>query len=213
MPQIVVENVTKTIRRHKVLDGVSLTLEGGHIYGLVGRNGSGKTMLLRAMCGLVFPDSGWIAIDGRRLHRDISFPPSCGVVIENAELLPGFTAYENLKLLSKIKNTAGDEQIRSAIRSVGLDPDSPARVRTFSLGQRQRLALAQALFEDPDILLLDEPTNALDEDGIKAVRDILTHEREKGKLIVIASHSKEDIALLSDAVIHVSGGKFTGSGM
>lgn len=208
MPRIVIENLTKTICGRRVLDDVNLTFEGGHIYGLVGRNGSGKTMLLRAICGLIFPDEGVVTIDGQRLHKDISFPPSCGVIIENTELLPGFTAFENLKLLSKIKNIADDDMIKMAIRSVGLDPASSAKVKTFSLGQKQRLAIAQALFENPDILLLDEPTNALDEDSINEVRERLFVEREKGKLIVIASHNKEDIAILSDIVIHVSEGIF-----
>lgn len=208
MPRIVIENLAKTIRGRRVLDDVNLTFEGGHIYGLVGRNGSGKTMLLRAICGLIFPDEGVVTIDGQRLHKDISFPPSCGVIIENTELLPGFTAFENLKLLSKIKNIADDDMIKMAIRSVGLDPASSAKVKTFSLGQKQRLAIAQALFENPDILLLDEPTNALDEDSINEVRERLFVEREKGKLIVIASHNKEDIAILSDIVIHVSEGIF-----
>lgn len=208
MSEIIIENLSKTIKNNKILDNVNLTFESGHVYGLVGRNGSGKTMLLRAICGLIFPDSGKVIIDGKQLHKDISFPESCGIIIENTDLLPNFSAFDNLKMLSEIKNTANDNMIKSAIKSVGLDPDSKKKVKTFSLGMKQRLSIAQALFEDPDILLLDEPTNALDEDGVNDVRRILLEQKKKNKLIIIASHNKEDISLLSDTVISVSNGKF-----
>ena len=208
MSEIIIENLSKTIKNNKILDNVNLTFESGHVYGLVGRNGSGKTMLLRAICGLIFPDSGKVIIDGKQLHKDISFPESCGIIIENTDLLPNFSAFDNLKMLSEIKNTANDNMIKSAIKSVGLDPDSKKKVKTFSLGKKQRLSIAQALFEDPDILLLDEPTNALDEDGVNDVRRILLEQKKKNKLIIIASHNKEDISLLSDTVISVSNGRF-----
>lgn len=208
MSEIIIENLSKTIKNNKILDNVNLTFESGHVYGLVGRNGSGKTMLLRAICGLIFPDSGKVIIDGKQLHKDISFPESCGIIIENTDLLPNFSAFDNLKMLSEIKNTANDNMIKSAIKSVGLDPESKKKVKTFSLGMKQRLSIAQALFEDPDILLLDEPTNALDEDGVNDVRRILLEQKKKNKLIIIASHNKEDISLLSDTVISVSNGRF-----
>lgn len=208
MSEIIIENLSKTIKNNKILDNVNLTFESGHVYGLVGRNGSGKTMLLRAICGLIFPDSGKVIIDGKQLHKDISFPESCGIIIENTDLLPNFSAFDNLKMLSEIKNTANDNMIKSAIKSVGLDPDSKKKVKTFSLGMKQRLSIAQALFEDPDILLLDEPTNALDEDGVNDVRRILLEQKKKNKLIIIASHNKEDISLLSNTVISVSNGRF-----
>lgn len=208
MSEIIIENLSKTIKNNKILDNVNLTFESGHVYGLVGRNGSGKTMLLRAICGLIFPDSGKVIIDGKQLHKDISFPESCGIIIENTDLLPNFSAFDNLKMLSEIKNTANDNMIKSAIKSVGLDPDSKKKVKTFSLEMKQRLSIAQALFEDPDILLLDEPTNALDEDGVNDVRRILLEQKKKNKLIIIASHNKEDISLLSDTVISVSNGRF-----
>ena len=208
MSEIIIENLSKTIKNNKILDNVNLTFESGHVYGLVGRNGSGKTMLLRAICGLIFPDSGKVIIDGKQLHKDISFPESCGIIIENTDLLPNFSAFDNLKMLSEIKNTANDNMIKSAIKSVGLDPDSKKKVKTFSLGMKQRLSIAQALFEDPDILLLDEPTNALDEDGVNDVRRILLEQKKKNKLIIIACHNKVDISLLSDRVISVSIGRF-----
>ena len=182
MSEIIIENLSKTIKNNKILDNVNLTFESGHVYGLVGRNGSGKTMLLRAICGLIFPDSGKVIIDGKQLHKDISFPESCGIIIENTDLLPNFSAFDNLKMLSEIKNTANDNMIKSAIKSVGLDPDSKKKVKTFSLGMKQRLSIAQALFEDPDILLLDEPTNALDEDGVNDVRRILLEQKKNKQL-------------------------------
>lgn len=182
MSEIIIENLSKTIKNNKILDNVNLTFESGHVYGLVGRNGSGKTMLLRAICGLIFPDSGKVIIDGKQLHKDISFPESCGIIIENTDLLPNFSAFDNLKMLSEIKNTANDNMIKSAIKSVGLDPDSKKKVKTFSLGMKQRLSIAQTLFEDPDILLLDEPTNALDEDGVNDVRRILLEQKKKTSL-------------------------------
>lgn len=209
MSSIIIKNLSKHIKNRKVLDNVDLTFESGNIYGLVGRNGSGKTMLLRAICGLIFPDEGIITIDSRQLHKDISFPESCGAIIEHTELLPNFTAFENLKILGKIKNIATDETIKATIRSVGLDPESKAKVKTFSLGMKQKLSIAQALFEDPDILLLDEPTNALDEESVNVIRDILIEEKNKGKLIIIASHNKEDIDFLSDITIKVTDGKFS----
>lgn len=209
MSKIVIENLSKTLKNNIILNNVNLTFESGHIYGLVGRNGSGKTMLLRAICGLIFPDEGRILIDGKQLHKDISFPESCGVIIENTDLLPNFSAFDNLKILSKIKNIASDEMIVNALINVGLDPKNDKKVKSFSLGMKQRLSIAQAIFENPDILLLDEPTNALDEDGVNDIRNILLREKEKNKLIIIASHNKEDISLLSDTIISVSDGKFS----
>lgn len=208
MTSIVIKSLSKKIKNNMVLDDVNLTFEGGHIYGLVGGNGSGKTMLLRAICGLIFPDEGTITINSKQMHKDISFPPSCGVIIENTELLPNFSAFDNLRIIAKIRNTATEAMMREALCKVGIKPDSKEKVRTFSLGMKQRLSIAQALFEDPNILLLDEPTNALDEEGIYIIRDILAKEREKGKLIIIASHNKDDISLLADTVIRVENGRF-----
>lgn len=209
MFKIKIENLSKTLKRNKVLDNVNLTFESGCIYGLVGRNGSGKTMLLRAICGLIFPDEGKILIDNKQLHKDISCPESCGVIIENTELLPGFSAYDNLKFLSKMKNIADDINIKSTIESVGLDPESKLKVKTYSLGMKQRLSIAQALFENPKVLLLDEPTNALDDEGVATVRRLLLAEKEKDKIIILASHNKEDIELLADKIITVSNGEFS----
>ncbi|WP_028509312.1 ATP-binding cassette domain-containing protein [Ruminococcus sp. NK3A76] len=209
MSTIVIENVTKKLKGKTILDNVNLNFEGGQIYGLVGKNGSGKTMLLRLISGLIFADEGSVIINGKQLHKDISFPESCGVIIENTELLPSMTAYDNLKILSNIKNTASDEMIVNALINVGLDPKNDKKVKSFSLGMKQRLSIAQAIFENPDILLLDEPTNALDDEGVELIRKLLTNLRDIGKIILIASHNKEDISLLADKVIKVTEGKFS----
>lgn len=208
MSTISIQNLSKTLKGHKVLDNVNLNFESGNIYGLVGRNGSGKTMLLRAICGLIIPDEGTISVNGKILHTDISFPPSCGAIIEHTELLPNFSAFENLKILGRINHIATDDNIKNALQSVGLDPNNKKKVKTYSLGMKQKLSIAQALFEDPDILILDEPTNALDEESVNTVREILLKEKSKNKIIIIASHNKDDIALLSDIIIMVTDGKF-----
>lgn len=204
---IKIENLTKIIKGKTVLDNINYTFEEGTIYGLYGRNGSGKTMLLRAIAGLIFPTEGKISFDEKVLHKDISFPPSVGVIIENTHLLPQYDAFTNLKILAKIKNIATDEDIKNALEIVGLDPESKAKVKTYSLGMKQRLAIAQAVFESPKLLLLDEPTNALDEKSVQDIRNLLLDLKGKGIIIIIASHNKEDINLLSDKIIEVDNGK------
>ncbi|MGP7817834.1 ATP-binding cassette domain-containing protein [Niallia sp. 01092] len=198
MTNISVQNLFKVIKRRQVLTNINYNFRDGQIYGIYGRNGSGKTMLLRALSGLIHPTNGSIYIGDKKLHEDISFPSSIGVIIENTDLLPQFDAYTNLKILSKIKKVATDEDIKAAINRVGLDSNSKLKVKKFSLGMKQRLSIAQAIFEKPSIILLDEPTNALDENGIELVRKMLLEERERGALIIIASHNKEDLEILAD---------------
>lgn len=207
MNTIKIINYTKILKGKKILDNINYTFESGKIYGITGRNGSGKTMLLRALCGLIFPDEGDIFFDDKRLHNEISFPESCGVIIENTELLPNFNGYENLKILSKIKKIANDNDIITALSKVGLDPKSKLKVKAYSLGMKQRLSIAQAIFENPKLLLMDEPTNALDESGIDMVRRLLQEFKDNGAIILIASHNKEDINLLADVTINISDGK------
>lgn len=204
---IKIENMTKIIKGRTILDNVNYTFEEGTIYGLYGRNGSGKTMLLRAIAGLIFPTEGKITFDGKVLHKDISFPPSVGVIIENTNLLPQYDAFTNLKILAKIKNIATDEDIKNAIELVGLDPESKAKVKTYSLGMKQRLAIAQAIFECPKLLLLDEPTNALDEKSIDSIRKMLINMKKTGKIIIIASHNKDDLRILADTTLSVENGR------
>lgn len=199
------KNVNKSLSKKLILDDISYKFEYGKVYGLCGANGSGKTMLLRAICGLIIPDSGEIVIDGKILHKDISFPPSVGIVIENMSLLPGYNAFDNLKLISQIKKVASDDDIKNAINRVGLKSD--LKVRKFSLGMKQRLNIAQAVFEKPKIILLDEPTNALDDSGVKLVYDIIKEEKERGALIIVATHHEEDLREMCDVILEVSEGR------
>ena len=179
---IQLQNVTKRIKENTVLDNVSYTFKSGFVYGLYGQNGSGKTMLLRAISGLINLDSGSIFIDGEKLHDKIEFPPETGIVIENMELLPECSAKRNLQMLAKIKNIADEKDIIFSLERVGLDPDSDKKVKKFSLGMKQRLNIAQAIFENQKIILLDEPTNALDEDAVQLIYKII---REEKKLLFI----------------------------
>ncbi len=196
------KNINKSLSKRMILDNISYKFEYGKVYGLCGTNGSGKTMLLRAICGLIVPDSGEIIIDGKVLHKDISFPPSVGIVIENMTLLPGYNAFDNLKLIAQI---ASDDDIKNAINRVGLKSD--LKVRKFSLGMKQRLNIAQAVFEKPKIILLDEPTNALDDSGVKLVYDIIKEEKERGALIIVATHHEADLKEMCDVILRVSEGR------
>ena len=202
-----IENLTKTFGTQTVLSDISMTLASGQIYGLVGRNGSGKTMLMKMILGFVSPSFGSIKIDGKVIGKDISMPDRIGAIIENPGFLPEYSGFKNLKLLAMIHHTISDEKIRDAMRIVGLDPDSKKHVGKYSLGMRQRLGIAQAIMEDPDILLLDEPLNGLDNEGVEEIRKVLLSLKEKGKLIILASHSKEDIQILCDTVFRMDHGK------
>lgn len=207
MSKVEIVNYTKILKNKEVLKNITYTFQGGTIYGLYGRNGSGKTMLLRAISGLIYANKGEIKIDGSILHDEIDFPPDLGLIIENMSLLPQYDAFTNLKLLSKIRDVATDEDIVEAIHKVGLDANDKKKVKAYSLGMKQKLAIAQAIFEKPKILLLDEPTNALDEESIKDVRELFLELKQKGCLIIIASHNKEDIAYLCDKVLCMQNGE------
>ena len=200
-----IKNYCKSIKSRPILNNVSYNFEYGKIYGLYGHNGSGKTMLLRAIAGLLVPDSGSVVIDGKVLHKDMSFPPSIGIVIENMNLLPQYNAFDNLKILGKIKKTATDEDITTALERVGLKSDS--KVKKFSLGMKQRLNIAQAVFEKQKIILLDEPTNALDNDGVQLIYKLLKEEKERGALVVITTHHKEDLEEVCDVVLKMTEGE------
>jgi ABC-2 type transport system ATP-binding protein len=204
---IEVHDLSKKLKKNDVLQSITYTFEKGRIYSLVGKNGSGKTMLLRAIAGLIIPTEGSVTIDGKVLHKDISFPPSIGIIIENLELLPQFDAETNLKILAAIKKTASLEDIQHAIKRLELDQFGTLKVRKYSLGMKQRLNIAQAIFEKPEIILLDEPTNAIDEKGVERVLDILQEERERGATIIIATHNKEDVFPICDEVIEISNGR------
>ena len=200
-----IKNYCKSIKSRPILNNVSYNFEYGKIYGLYGHNGSGKTMLLRAIAGLLVPDSGSVVIDGKVLHKDMSFPPSIGIVIENMNLLPQYNAFDNLKILGKIKKTATDEDITTALERVGLKSD--LKVKKFSLGMKQRLNIAKAVFEKQKIILLDEPTNALDNDGVQLIYKLLKEEKERGALVVITTHHKEDLEEVCDVVLKMTEGE------
>ena len=205
--KLIVSGVEKKIRGNSILSEVNLELESGHIYGFIGVNGSGKTMLFRAISGLMDISAGEIEWNGKKLHKDMQVLPNMGIIIENAELYPELTGLENLKLLAKLNNKITEDEIREAIKRVGLAPDDKRIFKKYSLGMKQRIIIAQAIMEKPDILLLDEPTNALDEEAVGTIREIILEEKQRGALILIASHNKEDIRLLADEVYYVKQGK------
>lgn len=204
--EIMLNNVSKDIKGNRILDNVNLTLTSGRIYGFVGENGSGKTMLFRAISGLMKLTSGEVVVDGRVLHKDIKVLPDVGLIIENAGLYPELTGIDNLRLLAKLNRKVEDNEIREAIIRVGLDPNDKRTFAKYSLGMKQRIIIAQAIMEHPRILLLDEPTNALDEKGINLIRKIIEEEKERGAIVLIASHNKTDIDILADEVYKVQYG-------
>ena len=204
---IELKNVSKKLKNNMVLDHVSYTFENGKVYGLYGENGSGKTMMLRALAGLIVPTEGYIICDGKQLHKDISFPENTGIVIEHMEMLPNYTAKENLQILAKIKKQADEENIVDALEMVGLDPNSKLKVKKFSLGMKQRLNIAQAVFEKQSVILLDEPTNALDDAGIKQIYKLIEREKQRGAMIVISTHHKEDLIQMCDVILRISKGR------
>ena len=207
---IKIEHLTKKFGDAVVLDDISMELVPGRIYGLVGRNGSGKTMLMKHILGFVHPTSGKIVVDGKEIGKDIDMPQNVGAIIENPGFLPEYSGFQNLKFLAMIRGKIGKEEIKEAIRLVGLDPESKKHVGKYSLGMRQRLGLAQALMENPDVLLLDEPLSGLDNDGVQEMHELLIKQKEQGRLLIIASHSKEDIAVLCDEVFRFDKGKMIG---
>ena len=204
---IQIENVTKKFGEAVVLDEINMELQPGNIYGLVGRNGSGQTMLMKCICGFVLPTSGTIHVNGKIVGKEIDIPDDIGIIIENPGFLPNYSGFKNLQLLAMIRNKIGKAEIKEAIRRVGLDPESKKHVGKYSLGMRQRLGLAQALMEDPSILLLDEPMNGLDNEGVEEIRKLILDLKQNGKLTIIASHTREDINLLCDKVFYMDHGK------
>ena len=204
---IKITDVNKTIKKAPILRDINREFTGGKVYGLRGKNGSGKTMLMRAICGLITPDSGIIDINGKILGKDISFPESIGVLIENPAFIGNYTGFKNLKVLASIQNRIGDEQIRKALEDIGLDPDDKRTYRKYSLGMKQKLGIAAAVMENPDIIILDEPINALDDVSVEKVHDILEEQKKRGAVIIIACHDKEELDQLSDEIIEISDGR------
>lgn len=201
--KIEIKNVWKKIGKTEVLKDINLEFNGGKIYGLKGKNGSGKTMLMRAICGLITVTKGEIIVNGKRLGKDISFPNSIGVLIENPSFIDNFSGYRNLKALADINHIIGEEEIKNVIKLVGLDPNNKKKFKTYSLGMKQRLGIAAAIMEKPEIILLDEPINALDEKGVKEIREILLSLRSQERIIIVACHDKEELEILSDEIVEI----------
>ncbi len=212
MSYIEIIGLSKEIGGKKIVSDANLRFEKGKAYGIVGANGSGKTVLMKMLLGLVTPNEGEIKVNGVSVVSGKKFPVYCGVMIENNQLWPEFSAFENLKYLADINKKISNEQIRDAIKKVGLDPKSKKAFSKFSLGMKQRLSLAQAIMEEPDILILDEPTNSLDECGIELMRGLIKQEKERGCTIIVSSHSPEFFDDIWDEQISVSNGVFTQPG-
>jgi ABC-2 type transport system ATP-binding protein len=205
-----VEHAVKKFRDTTALDDVSMAFERNRIHGLIGRNGSGKTVLLKSICGLTRLTSGLIEVNGKKIGRDVQIPDSIGIIIEAPGFYQNFSGYDNLKYLAAIRGKAGKKEIREAMTRVGLDPDMKKWVGKYSLGMRQRLGIAQAIMENPEILILDEPTNGLDNHGVDEFRELMKSFVAEGKTILLASHNAEDIGLLCDTVHELDGGKLRG---
>ena len=203
---IEVQNVVKRFRDQVVLKNVSISFEKGQIHGIVGRNGSGKTVLFKYICGLMHPEEGVILVNGKRVGRDVDMPEDIGAIIEAPGFLPNYSGYKNLRFLANIRRKIGKEEILNVLKTVGLDPESRKHVGKYSLGMRQRLGIAQAIMEDPEILILDEPMNGLDNAGVQDIRALLLELKAQGKTILLASHNHEDIAALCDTVHEMDGG-------
>lgn len=205
--KIDISHVSKSFKNEQVLTDINLELTDNKIYGFIGRNGSGKSVLFKMICGYIFADKGQISINGKIIGKDMDFPENLGALIEN----PGFIWYQsgfaNLWYLARIQNKINKEKVRATIQRVGLDPDSKKWVGKYSLGMKQRLGIAQAIMEDPDILILDEPMNGLDEKGVEDMRKLLLEYRAPGRIILLTSHNREDIEMLCDEVFSMRGGK------
>ena len=211
MAEIEIRNVSKVIKGNKVIDNISLNFQSGEIIGLKGVNGSGKTMLMRLIAGLIMPTEGEIVIDGERIGTDITFPRSIGILIENPAFLDSYSGFQNLQLLASIKDNIDDSDIRDAITAVKLNPDDKKKYRKYSLGMKQRLGIAAAIMEHPDIVLLDEPTNALDSDGVETVKELLQEEKARGALIVVSCHDAEVLEEMSDKIYLIENGRIVGN--
>ena len=202
-----VKNVTLNIKDALILDKVNLSVEKGSICGLVGRNGSGKTMLMKCICGFIPVTEGEILVNNQKVGVKDKFAENLGFIIETPGFMPNYTAYKNLEFLSSINSKVNKQRIREVIELVGLDPDSKKKVGKFSLGMNQRLGLAQAIIDNPDLLILDEPFNGLDNDGVQQIRKLLLTLKEQEKTIIMASHTKEDINILCDRVCFMDNGR------
>lgn len=200
MNDIKVEKIQLTLQKTKILKDISMEFESGKIHGLIGRNGSGKTMLMKCICGFVRPTSGNIYVRGKKVGKDMDFPEDMGIIIETPGFIPYYSGYKNLSILAGLNRKIKKDEVKEAMRTVGLEPDLKRHVGKYSLGMRQRLGIAQAVMEHPSILILDEPMNGLDKDGVKEIRELFLKWKDEGKTMLIASHGAEDIDILCDDV-------------
>ncbi len=205
--QIEIQNLSKRIKGITVLDDINYTFRGGSVYGLSGKNGCGKTMLMRIIAGLIYSTSGSVVVNGQKLGKDISFPPSVGLLIENPAFLHDYTGFENLNILAKIQGNVTEQDIKDTLLKVGLQPDDRRKYYKYSLGMRQRLGIAAAIMGRPDVILLDEPINAIDEDGVNSIRDTIRELVDDNRVIIIACHDKEEMEYMADTVIYMSNGR------
>lgn len=206
---IKVEHVNKMFKEIQVLKDVSVEFEEGKIYGLVGRNGSGKTVLLKCICGFLPVTSGTITVDGKIIGKEAEVPDDIGIIIEEPGFLPQYSGKKNLRFLANLNNKVQDKEIEDILIRVGLDPHNSKKVGKYSLGMRQRLGIAQAIMENPHLLILDEPTNGLDEKGVEEIRELLLELKSETRTMIIASHNAEDIRTLCDEVYEMDGGVLT----
>ncbi len=206
---IQIENLSLTLQKIDILKDINLNLENGKIHGLIGRNGSGKTMLMKCICGFVHPTAGTIQIDGKYVGKDMDFPEDVGVIIETPEFISYMSGFRNLQLLAKGRKCIGDKEIYDVMKKVNLDPKNSIHVKKYSLGMKQRLGIAQAIMEHPKLLVLDEPFSALDEDGVRDIREMLLQMRQSGVTIILSSHNAEDIKVLCDNVYRLQKGCLT----
>ena len=204
---IVFDHVTKVIGHNTVIDNINCTMQTGSITGLKGINGSGKTMMMRLIAGLIYPTEGQVIVDGKVIGKEISFPPSLGVMLENPAFLDTYSGYDNLKLLAGINHSIPDSEIEQALSRVGLLENKGKKYKKYSLGMKQRLGIAAAIMEHPAILLLDEPTNSLDESGVELVKQLVREERARGATVILSCHDAAILEDLADEIISIKLGK------
>ena len=212
MSEVIINKLKKDIKGTTVLNNINLKMHSGTIYGLRGKIGCGKTMLMRCVCGLIIPTNGSIEIDGEILHKDIKFPRSIGALIENPSFLPQYTGYKNLKMLASLTGKISDDDIILALERVGLAPDDKRTYKKYSLGMKQKLGIANAIMGEPDIIVLDEPINALDEESVNNIKQVLINLSREDKLIIVACHDREELEYLCDVIFEMKDGSIVKNG-
>lgn len=204
--KIEIKNLSKNFKKVNILNSINLTLESGTIYGLIGRNGTGKSVFLKTLCGFYYPSSGEILFDGKNYSANNLYPDNLRALIEKPSFMPNLTGYENLELLASIQNKIGKSEIEETLKKVNLFEEKDKKYSKYSLGMKQKLGIAQVLMENPEIIILDEPFNAIEEETVNKIKNILLEEKSKGKLIILSSHIKDDINSLADIILTMNNG-------